>query len=44
MSSFVNADLGSDSDPDDTDFDPVKDGGEIPSEEDNSGDEEGGTV
>ena len=40
MSSFVNADLGSDSDSDDLDFDPTKDGGEIVSEEENSGDDE----
>lgn len=41
MSSFVNADLGSDSDSDDVDFDPVKEAGhEGVSEEENSGDEE----
>lgn len=41
MASFVNADLGSDSDPDDTDFDPGKEiGHEGVSEEENSGDDE----
>ena len=41
MSSFVNADLGSDSDSDDGDFDPTKElGHEAVSEEENSGDEE----
>ena len=38
MSSFVNADLGSDSDSDDGDFDPTKElGHEAVSEEENSG-------
>ena len=41
MSSFVNADLGSDSDSDDGDFDPTKElGHEAVSEEENSGDDE----
>lgn len=41
MASFVNADLGSDSDPDDIDFDPGKEAGhEGVSEEENSGDDE----
>ena len=40
MASFVNANLGSDSDSDDADFDPTKEGGEVVSEEENSGDDE----
>jgi len=41
MSSFINADLGSDSDSDDGDFDPTKElGHEAASEEENSGDDE----
>ena len=40
MASFINANLGSDSDSDDADFDPTKEGGEVVSEEDNSGDDE----
>ena len=40
MASFVNANLGSDSDSDDQDFDPTKEAGHIVSEEENSGDDE----
>ena len=40
MSSFINADLASDSDSDDNDFDPTQEGGEIVSEEENSGEDE----
>ena len=39
MSSFVNADLGSDSDPDDADFNPENEVNDV-SEEEHSGDEE----
>ena len=40
MASFVNANLGSDSDSDDYDFDPTKEAGHVVSEEENSGDDE----
>ena len=40
MASFVNANLGSDSDSDDQDFDPTKEAGHVVSEEENSGDDE----
>ena len=40
MASFVNANLGSDSDSDDQDYDPTKEAGHVVSEEENSGDEE----
>ena len=40
MASFVNANLGSDSDSDDHDFDPTKEAGHVVSEEENSGDDE----
>jgi len=40
MSSFMNADLGSDSDSDDGDFDPKKEKREGVSEEENSGNDE----
>ena len=42
MASFVNANLGSDSDSDDQDYDPTKEAGHVVSEEENSGDEENG--
>ena len=41
MASFVNSNLGSDSDSgDDQDFDPTKESGHVVSEEENSGDDE----
>merc|ERR1712029_1121603 len=40
MSSFLNADLGSDSSDDDEDFNPEKEVNEVSEEEENSGDEE----
>ena len=40
MASFVNSNLGSDSDSgDDQDFDPTKESGHVVSEEENSGDD-----
>ena len=40
MASFVNANLGSDSDSDDQDYDPTQEAGQVVSEEENSGDDD----